>query len=209
MLGNCGHFALADLVSRLFSSEPLDESQAKQIAAMLTSGCLGCDDDLCRSPVLLGGVAEAMLLQSLAAVFTQHGVAESDATARGQAIMARLGHEGIQQQPCSRVGGMYFEPRGPEVRQPCRQHTVVWLPRSGCRAQSNMLKAFQALSLIMARSSSNPNATDPVPVPIGDPLEHQDPWRQYLDARQAEAPLLLPATPKPQLFCRLPTCHPS
>ena len=95
--GLCGPLAVAGLAVRLSGKAPCDTQAAVVLAQQVLTLRPPDSMALVRAPVLLGGGPEVLLIQSVAALLVQHGVAEAEAVPRSQALLARLGAEALQQ----------------------------------------------------------------------------------------------------------------
>ena len=94
--GLCGHFASADLRSRIQGSLPQDANQPLATSAIITASFRLSLPQLCRAPVLIGGTLTQLLEQSLVTLLRSKGACEGDVPARAAALITKLGADPVQ-----------------------------------------------------------------------------------------------------------------
>ena len=76
--GLCGHFALADLCSRVQGVDPLPVDLALEHSSYISAAFQLCLPDMCRAPLFIGGVQSALLEQSVVQLLREKGATEGD-----------------------------------------------------------------------------------------------------------------------------------
>ena len=94
--GLCGHFALADLRSRIQGSLPQEANPALATSAIITASFRLSLPQLCRAPLLIGGTLTQLLEQSLVTLLRSKGACEGDVPARAAALITKLGADPVQ-----------------------------------------------------------------------------------------------------------------